>query len=187
MARSAPRLQAPRHGRAGARGRRQCPGDLVRGLRGFARDPRAAVLVAQDRQRAQRASQVRPTGRQEGARRDLERRVQGPRPSRGQRARRRLRHQVAQSGRQDHRRPRCWPSSTTPPSTGAICAPPTRSSPPSPPPGFASESPRALARAPVPRWRSSSSNQHRPGGGPSTHPTSPPWSVPARYSRTASS
>jgi transposase-like protein len=46
-------------------------------------------------------------------------------------------------------------------------------SPPSPPSGFASESPRAPAPAPpVSRWRSSSSNQHRPGGGPSTHPTS---------------
>jgi len=54
--------------------------------------------------------------------------------------------------------------------------------------GFASESPRAPAPAlPVSRWRSSSSNQHRPGGGPSTHPTSSRWSVPARYSRTASS
>jgi hypothetical protein len=39
----------------------------------------------------------------------------------------------------------------------------------------------------VSRWRSSSSNQHRPGGGPSTHPTSSRWSVPARYPRTASS
>ncbi len=66
--------------------------------------------------------------------------------------------------------------------------PPTRSSPPSTPSGFASESPRAPAPArPVSRWRSSSSNQHRPGGGPSTHPTSSRWSVPARYSRTASS
>ena len=36
---------------------------------------------------------------------------------------------------------------------------------------FASESPRAPAPAPpVSRWRSNSSNQHRPGGGPSTHP-----------------
>ena len=35
--------------------------------------------------------------REEGARRDLERRGQGPRPSRGQRVRRRLRHQVAQA------------------------------------------------------------------------------------------
>ena len=43
------------------------------------------MLVAQDRQRAQRAAQVRPAGREEGARRDLERRGQGPRPSRGQR------------------------------------------------------------------------------------------------------
>jgi hypothetical protein len=30
-------------------------------------------------------------------------------------------------------------------------------------------------------------HQHRPGGGPSTHPTSTRWSVPARYSKTASS
>jgi transposase-like protein len=43
------------------------------------------------------------------------------------------------------------------------------------------------SRAAVSRWRSSSSNQHRPGGGPSTHPTSSRWSVPARYSRAASS
>src|SRR5258706_204380 len=72
----------------------------------------------------------------------------------------------------------CWPSATTPPSTGSTCAPPTRSSPPSPPSGFASESPRAPATAPpVSRWRSSSSNQRRPGGGPSTHPTSSRWSV----------
>ncbi len=75
-----------------------------------------------------------------------------------------------------------------PPSTGSTCAPPTRSSPPSPPSGFASESPRAPAPAPpVSRWRSSPSNQRRPGGGPSTHPTSSRWSVPARYSRAASS
>jgi hypothetical protein len=54
--------------------------------------------------------------------------------------------------------------------------------------GFASESPRASAPSPpVSRWRSTSSNQHRLGGGPSTHPTSSRWSVPARYSRTASS
>jgi hypothetical protein len=45
-------------------------------------------------------------GAKEGARRDLERRGQGPHPSRGQRVRRRLRHQVVQGGRQDHRRPR---------------------------------------------------------------------------------
>src|SRR5207244_198153 len=52
----------------------------------------------------------------------------------------------------------------------------------------ASESPGAPAPAPpVSRWRSSSSNQHRPGRGPSTHPTSSRWSVPARYSSTASS
>ncbi len=47
-----------------------------------------AVLVAQVRQRAQRAAQVRPAGREEGARRDLEHRGQGPRPSRSQRVRR---------------------------------------------------------------------------------------------------
>src|SRR5205814_9180949 len=54
--------------------------------------------------------------------------------------------------------------------------------------GRRARSPRAPAPAPpVSRWRSSSSNQHRPAGGPSTHPTSPRWSMPARYSRTASS
>jgi transposase-like protein len=38
VARSVPRLYAPWHGRAGARGRRRCPGVLVRGPRGVSRD-----------------------------------------------------------------------------------------------------------------------------------------------------
>lgn len=152
---------------AWARGRRRCPGVLVRGPRGVPRDPQAAVLVAQDRQRAQRAAQVRPAGREKGARRHLERRGQGLRPRRPPRS--------------PTTSACCWPSTTTPPSTRFTCAPPTRSSPPSPPSGFASESPRAPAPAPpVSRWRSSSSNQHRPGGGPSTHPAPSRWSVPAR-------
>jgi mutator family transposase len=53
-----------------------------------------------------------------------------------------------------------------PASTGSTCAPPTRSSPLSPPSGFASESSRAPAPAPpMSRWRSSSSNHHRPVAG----------------------
>jgi transposase-like protein len=59
----------------------------------------------------------------------------------------------------------CWHSSTTRPNTGSICAPPTRSSPPSPPCGTAPRSPKAPAPAPPGwPWRSSSSSQHKPAG-----------------------
>jgi len=82
----------------------------------------------------------------------------------------------------------CSRSTTIPPSTGSICARRTPSSRPSPPSGSGSGSPRdPVAGAPASRWRSSSSSPHRPGGEPSTHRTSSPWSVPAPPSRTASS
>jgi hypothetical protein len=85
-------------------------------------------------------------------RRDPERRGQGPRPSRGQRVRRRLRHRVAQGGRQDHRQPRSAAGllRLPPPSTESTCAPPTRSSPPSPP-CFASEAVNAPHLVPLVR------------------------------------
>jgi hypothetical protein len=64
----------------------------------------------------------------------------------------------------------------------------TNPSPPSPPSGFGSESPRDPARGPpASRWRSSSSSPHKPAGAPSTPPTSSPWSAPAPGSRRANS
>ena len=95
---------------------------------------------------------------------------------------RRLRRQVAQGGREDHRRPgrAAGVLRLSRPSTGSTCAPRTRSSRPSPPSGCGSGSPRAPAPAPpASRWRSSSSSPPRPAGAPSTHPTSSLSSVPA--------
>ncbi len=72
----------------------------------FPRHQGAAVLVPQDRQRPQRAPEVRAAERQGRAGADLERREPRPRRKGGQGVRRRLRHQVAQGRREDHRRPR---------------------------------------------------------------------------------
>ena len=75
-----------------------------------------------------------------------------------------------------------------PPSTGCTCARRTRSSRPSRRSGTGPRSPRAPARGPPGwPWRSSSSSQRKTAGGPSTHPTSSPWSVPERPSSTANS
>jgi hypothetical protein len=61
-------------------------------------------------------------------------------------------------------------------------------SPPSPPSGCGSESPRDRAQEqPASQWRSSSSSPHKPAGAQSTHPTSSLSSVPAPDSRRASS
>ncbi len=58
----------------------------------------------------------------------------------------------------------------------------------SPPSGCVSGSPRVQDPGPpASRWRTSSSSPPRPAGVRSTHPTSLPWSAPARPSRTASS
>ena len=64
---------------------------------------------------------------------DLGRRGQSPRPRRGEGVRGRLRRQVPQGRREDHRRcwRSCWRSTTTRASTGCICARRTRSSRPS--------------------------------------------------------
>ena len=71
------------------------------------------------------------------------------RPGRGQSVRGRLRRQVPQGRREDHRRRArsCWRSTTTLPSTGSTCGPPIRSSRRSPPSGCAPRSPRVPARA----------------------------------------
>jgi transposase-like protein len=64
----------------------------------------------------------------------------------------------------------------------------TNPSPPSPRSGTGPRSPKAPARGPPAwRWRSSSSNQRKTAGVPSTHPISSPWSAPERPSSTANS
>ena len=77
------------------------------------------------------------------------------------------------TARSSPRRPRrsptmwrsCWPSMTTRPSTGCICAPPTRSSPRSPQCGTGPRSPRGRARGPRAwRWLTSSSSPPRLAG-----------------------
>ena len=105
----------------------------------FPRDPRAALLVPQDRECSCRAAEVGASGREEGAGGDLERRGQAPRPRRGEGVRGRLRREVPQGRREDHRRRRasCSRSTTTRPSTGSTCAPRIRSSRPSRPSGTA--------------------------------------------------
>jgi len=82
---------------------------------------------------------------------------------------------------------RCSPSSTTRPSTGCTCAPPTRSRARSPPSGPAPGSPRARAPATLGwRWCSSCCRPPRATGARSTAPTWSPWSAPVRDSRRAS-
>ena len=66
-------------------------------------------------------------------------------------------------------------------------APPTRSSPPSPPSDCGSGSPRDPALVPpVSRWRSSSSSPPNAAGAPSTHPTWSRSSAPGHGSTRAS-
>ena len=66
------------------------------------------------------------------------------------------------------------------------CEPRIPSSRPSPPSGSGPASPRAPALAPPgPRWRSSSSSQHKPAGGRSTRLISSRSSAPAPRSSTA--
>ena len=82
----------------------------------------------------------------------------------------------------------CSRSTTTPPSTGCICVPRTRSNLRSPPCGTGPRSPRDPARRrPGWPWPTSSSSPRSAAGAPSTHPTSSPSSAPARSSSTASS
>ena len=61
------------------------------------------LLVPQDRQCPGRAAEVRAPGGEEGPGRDLGRRGQGPRPGGGEGVRGRLRRQVPQGRREDHR------------------------------------------------------------------------------------
>ena len=108
----------------------------------------SALLRAQDRQRARQAAPVRPAGGQGRtcARSGRRRTVRPPR--------RRSRPSPRSTGPNTPRRSpacsrtarRCWPSTTSRPSTGTTCAPPTRSRACSPPCGTAPSAPRARCR-----------------------------------------
>ena len=76
----------PRHARPGPGRRRRGARVLGRAARGVPRDPRAALLVPQDRQCSCGAAEVGAPGGEEGAGRDLERR--GPRPTPAARSKR---------------------------------------------------------------------------------------------------
>ena len=91
------------HARPGARGRGRGAGVLGRAARGLPRDHRAALLVPQNRQCPRRAAEVRAPGREEGPRGDLERRGQAARPRRRHVIRGRLRGEIPQGHREDHR------------------------------------------------------------------------------------
>ena len=137
-----------------------------------------------------RAAEVGASRGEEGARGDLERRGQTPRPRRREGVRGSLRREVSQGGRQDHRRPRRAARVLRLP--GRALDPfahhESRSSRPSRPCATAARSPKGRAPAPPDSpWRSSSSRPPSHAGAPSTHPTSSRSSAPARRSRTANS
>src|SRR4029078_1323642 len=100
------RLPPPRFARPGAGRRGRGARILERAARGVPGGPRAGLLVPQDIECSCRAAEVGAPGGEEGARRDLERRGQVPRPRRGQGVRVDLWCEVSEGGRQDQRRRR---------------------------------------------------------------------------------
>ncbi|GAA4537184.1 hypothetical protein GCM10023175_05360 [Pseudonocardia xishanensis] len=102
----AARLRPERDAGPGARGRRRRARVLGRAMRGLPGDPRAALLVPQDRKRPRCAAEIGASRGEEGARTDLERRGPPPRPRPGEVVRGRLRGEVPQGGREDHQRRR---------------------------------------------------------------------------------
>jgi hypothetical protein len=97
--RKTPKITGPRHGRRSAR-------VLGRATRGVPDHAGAALLVPQDRQRARRPPEVRASRGEKGPGRDAERRRPSPRPRRREQLQGRLRGQIQQGRREDHRRPR---------------------------------------------------------------------------------
>ena len=128
-------------------------------------------------------------GRESRACGDLQRRGPRPRTEGGQSVRGRLRRQVAQGGREDHRAHRRAAGVLRLPGPALGASEnyePDRVHLRHRPGG--SGSPRDPARGPPEsRWRSSSSSPHKPAGAPSTRRTSWRSSAPARCWRTANS
>src|SRR6185437_9496048 len=104
---SAAVVSPPRDDRSGAGGRRRGAGVLEGLAGGVPRHPRAAVLVPRQLQCSCRPAEVSAPRCQSRARRDLQRRGPRPRPAGDQSIRCRLRRQVAQGSREDHRAHRC--------------------------------------------------------------------------------
>jgi transposase-like protein len=96
---------ARRDARPGAGHRRRRTRILGCAARGVPAGQRATLLVPQDRECSRCAAEIRASRGEEGPGRDLERRGQEPRPRRGEGLRGRLRGEVPQSHREDHRRP----------------------------------------------------------------------------------
>ena len=112
------------------------------------RRPASTLLVPQNIECSCRAGEVGAPGGEEGARRDLERRGQVPRPRRGQGVRVDLWCEVSEGGRQDQRRRRAAAGVLRLP--GRALDPSENYNPmiPSPPCGTGARSPRAPAPAP---------------------------------------
>ena len=114
---------------ARARGRRRRARLLAGARGGVAQDARPALLGAQDRERPEQAAEEPALESQAGAAGDLDGRDQDGCACGVRCLRRNLRRQVRQGGRVPDQRSttRCSPSTTSPPSTGSICARPTSS------------------------------------------------------------
>ena len=98
--------QAPRDAGAGAGDGRRRVGVLGGVAGGVPRDPGAAVLVPQDRRMCLPRCRSRRTRGDQGDAGNLQRRGQRPRQGRGQGVQDRLRHEVPEGRREDHRRRR---------------------------------------------------------------------------------
>ena len=172
LARPAARSEAPRacH-RARARHRRRRARLLEGGGRGVAEDARAALLGAQDRERLEQAPRQPAAEGQARLAGDLD----GGDEGRGRDRVRRLHARATRSSTRRRRNAlpriatRCSPSTTSLPSTGSTCAPPTRSRAPSRPCATARSAPRAASPTrPRSPWSSSWSRPRRGAGGGST-------------------
>ena len=127
---TAPRPEAARTcDGARARGRRRRARLLAGGRGSVAQDARPALLGAQNRERPEQAAQEPALESQAGAAGDLDGRDQDGCACSVRCLRRNLGRQIRQGGRVLDQRSttRCSPSTTSPPSTGSICARPTSS------------------------------------------------------------
>ena len=129
VGRSVARLPPPRDDRPSAGGRGRRARFLEGDARGVPSHPRAAVLVAQAGQRPCCAAEISASGRDRGDARTSTTPRTSTRPS--SRSRRSRSTTAPSTPRRSPRSPTtstcCWSSTSTRPSTGSTCAPPTRS------------------------------------------------------------
>ena len=176
LARSAARSEAARARRGPAARHRRWRARVLEGCRrGLAENARAALLGAQDRQRARQAAEEPAPEGQTRVAGDLDGRNEGRR--RGWRS-----TPSSRATRPNTRRrptacarieTRCWLSTTSRPSTGNTCARPTPSKAPSPPCATARSDRRAVyPTRPRSRWSSNWSRARRKAGAVSMATTS---------------